>query len=145
MDTNKSNIDNIKPPWTTEWIDNDKHDSFILYRSDGSKRCIKKGDWISLPFRKDLVMVDSIVDSITESVNTKTNTGPIGITFLPWRYDEERLLSVSFTIKGNTRFIICYPSGRNHYGIHVDWDKVECVNPPDNIKEDSVNNYFNNL
>ena len=112
-------------PWDTVWKEG--KDSFLLYKRDGSTLHIKIGDWIKLPGRSDTVMVDGIFkpEYIEES-------GQRGFTYLPWRDNEKRFATVSFNIKGNTRFIICYPCGRNHYGEHIDWDKLELGEPPNN-------------
>ena len=153
----------IKPnrnPWDSVWADTTIKDSFILHKTDGSILHIKKGDWVKIPGRDDVVIIDSIVDSITDSIitldltkqanqanqaNAENNTGPRGITYLPWRYDEQRFATPAWSIKGNTRFIICYPSGKNHYGIHIDWDKFELCSAPDNIKVEMVNEILGNV
>ena len=128
---------NNKKAWHSEWcpdFDN-KEDkkSFILYKSDGSTLRVKKGDWVKIPGREDQVIIDSI-----NGVDRYNLTGPLGITYLPWRYNEKRFASVSWNMKGNRRFIICYPCGRTHYGGHVDWDKFELCEAPDNINLDLV-------
>ena len=113
-------------PWDTVWIEGiEGKDSFLLQKTDGSTVHIKIGDWIKLPGREDAVMVDSIIKSeYTEE------SGPRGFTYLPWRYDEKRFATVNWNLKGNTRLVICYPCGRNHYGCHIDWDKLELGKPP---------------
>ena len=42
-------------------------------------------------------------------------------------------------MRGNSRFIVCYPEGRNNYGIQLDWDKLEVCEPPENIDITLVN------
>ena len=114
-------------PWDTVWVNG--KDSFLLYKTDGSTLHIKIGDWLKLPGRDDVVIVDSIISPNAEE------SGPRGFTYLPWRYNEKRFATESWNIKGNTRLIICYPCGRNHYGGHIDWDKLEMGEPPDNLNE----------
>ena len=142
---NNNNVDNNnnKPekinPWDTVWHDKKNRNSFILHKTDGSTLHIKIGDWIKVPGRDDAVMIDSIVypRDIVED-------GPRGITYLPWRYDEKHFASIKWTIKGNQRYIICYPCGRRHYGGHIDWDKFELGEPPANIDMEMVKEVLDN-
>lgn len=136
--TSNSNIKKNNP-WDAVWDDSDKKDSFILHKTNGTTLHVKKGDWIKIPGRDDVVLLDSIVKPDTLSV-----AGPLGITYLPWRYDEKRFATFSWSIKGNSRFIICYPSGRNHFGGHIDWDYFELSNPPDNINQELVEEILSN-
>jgi len=130
---------NKKNAWHTEWCPNfDKNKqerAFILYKSNGSTLKVKKGDWVKIPGRDDAVIIDSI-----NGVDRDNLTGPIGITYLPWRYNEQQFADISSNMKGNKRFIICYPCGRPHYGGHIDWDKFELCEAPDNINLDLVKN-----
>jgi len=121
-------------PWDSIWVDATIKDSFILHKTDGSTLHVKKGDWVKFLGRDDVVIIDSIV-----APDLTNDVGPRGITYLPWRYNEQRFATPSWSIKGNTRFIVCYPSGRNHYGLHIDWDKFEVCSPPDNIIMEMVN------
>ena len=121
-------------PWDSIWVDATIKDSFILHKTDGSTLHVKKGDWIKFIGRDDVVIIDSIICQ-----DLHNDVGPIGITYLPWRYDEQRFATPSWSIKGNSRFIICYPSGIKHYGLHIDWDKFELCSPPDNIIIEMVN------
>lgn len=134
---------NKRNPWDTEWcpiFDNNEYErAFILYKSNGSTLKVKKGDWVKIPGRNDKCIIDSINNNI------KNLPGPLGITYLPWRYNERRFASVSWNMKGNQRFIICYPYGRRHYGHHIDWDKFELCEAPDNINLDLVKEILNNF
>ncbi len=125
-------------PWDAIWCDGLEQDSFLLHKTDGSLLHIKNGDWVKIPGRDDVVIIDSIIK--TDRIN---DIGPIGITYLPWRYDEKRFATLSWTIKGNIRFIVCYPSGRRNYGLHIDWDKFELASPPDNINVELVKEVLN--
>lgn len=122
-------------PWDTVWYTNGNYDAFVLHKSNKSQMIIKKGDWIKIPGRNDKVIIDDIIQS-----SGGLNSGPIGITYLPWRYDDCCFATKSFSIKGNNRLVICYPCGINHYGIHIDWDMFELVDPPDNINTEMVFN-----
>jgi len=142
---NQSNINlfNKKNAWHTEWYpifdNNDQGRTFILYKSNGSTLMVKKGDWVKIPGRDDKCIIDSINN------NRENLTGPLGITYLPWRYDEQRFANISWNIKGNQRFIICYPCGRRHYGGHINWDEFELCEAPDNINLDLVKEVLNNF
>lgn len=131
---NNTSIENNA--WHTEWCDNETKKEFILYKSDGSTLCIKKGDWVKIPGRND----KAIIDDIIKSTKKNETSGPLGISYLPWRYNEKRFASVFWTMKGNRRFIICYPCGRNHFGEHIQWDQFELCVPPDNINVEMVGN-----
>jgi len=142
---NQSNINpfNKKNAWHTEWCpifdNNDQGRTFILYKSNGSTLMVKKGDWVKIPGRDDKCIIDSINN------NRENLTGPLGITYLPWRYDEQRFANISWNIKGNRRFIICYPCGQRHYGGHINWDEFELCEAPDNINLDLVKEVLNNF
>jgi hypothetical protein len=122
-------ISNKKKTLQTEWSDTTTKDEFILYKSDGSEIRVKKGSWVKIPGRKDKVIIDCIV----KSSRIDETSGPLGISYLPWRYDEKKFASISWSMKGNRRFIICYPCGRLHYGGHIDWEYFELCDPPDNL------------
>lgn len=120
-----------KQIWESYWTDKNIKDEFSFQKRDGTVLKIKKGSWLKLPNRNDMVMVDLIIKSREEQ---QKDIGPMGFTYLPWRYEERRFASIMFSFKGNTRFVVCYPVGRNHYGINLDWDEVDVYDqPPDNI------------
>jgi len=136
-----------KNAWHTEWCknnnDNDnkqQEKSFILYKSNDTILHVKKGDWVKIPGRDDKCIIDSI-----NGVDRDNLPGPLGITYLPWRYNEQRFADVSWSMKGNRRFIICYPSGRIHFGGHIDWDKFELCEAPDNVNLDLVKEVLTNF
>lgn len=136
MNNKESNNHNS---WHTIWYNNQDKNAFILHKTDKTQVIIKKGDWIKIPGRNDMVIIDNILSS-----NNNLEKGPIGITYLPWRYEESRFATKSYTIKGNSRLIICYPSGLRHYGIHINWDMLELIDPPDNINTKMVLDVLNN-
>lgn len=134
---------NKEKAWHAEWSPifdkNDQERTFILYKSNGSTLRVKKGDWVKIPGRDDKCIIDSINNNIDNL------TGPLGITYLPWRYDEKRFANISWNMKGNRRFIICYPCGRRHYDGHIDWDEFELCQAPDNINLDLVKEVLSNF
>ena len=142
--------------WSAHWL-NDSKNSFDVKAKDGTLKQFQKGTWVILPGRDDKVIIDSIVapfqneeerqmvlkqygnnnnnNNNNETGKTTIDLGPRGITYLPWRYDEKRFATMSFTMRGNGRFIICYPVGMRHFGQHIDWDLLEITSPPDNIDD----------
>ena len=64
--------------------------------------------------------------------------GPNGMTYLPWRETEKRFAAIAWSMRGNSRFIVCYPMGRNTYGQHIDWDKVYVCEPPKDITKEQL-------
>lgn len=122
--------------WESYWTDKNVKDEFRFQKRDGTLLRIKKGSWLKLPNRTDMVMVDRIIKS--DEAQYK-DIGPMGFTYLPWRNEERRFASIMFSFKGNTRFVVCYPAGRNHYGINLDWDDIDVyAHPPDNIDTNMV-------
>jgi hypothetical protein len=132
-------MNNPRNEWSAHWTDETK-ETFDVKMKDGTFKPFQKGTWVKLPGRNDKVMIDSIISpynnhDTSRTPSVTTNVGPLGITYLPWREDEKRFASMSYTIRGNQRFIICYPVGITHYGQHVDWDLVEITSPPDDIDQ----------
>jgi len=111
--------------WSALWLDS--KDGFKLLKRNGSSLILKKGSWIKLPNREDKCLVDRLYDLKESSI------GPTGMSYLPWRKDEQRFASKQWSMKGNPRFIVCYPEGRHTYGIQLNWEEVESCAPPENI------------
>lgn len=123
--------------WESVWQDSEKKDVFTLFKHDGTLITLKKGSWVKLPNRTDVCIIDKIY-TLNEQDDEQNGIGPVGISYLPWREDEARFASKSFSFKGNPRFIVCYPVGRNHYGIHINWDDLFLCDPPKNIDADLI-------
>jgi len=87
--------------------------TFYLYRNDTDEDplVLSAGTCITWEGRKDYV-------KITQVLGTESEEGPRGFTYLPYR-EEGRWASLAFTLRGDPRFIICYPSGTPHYGLHI--------------------------
>ena len=148
---NTIKMNNTRNDLSAHWTDeSESKKSFDVKMKDGTLKTFQQGTWMILPGRNDKVIIDSIISPFHNKVekemlleqygdgdgnNNEIDVGPRGITYLPWRYDEKRFATMSFTMRGNARFIICYPVGIRHFGGHIDWDLVEITSPPDNIDQ----------
>lgn len=121
-------------PWMSVWT-NEKKDEYQYYKRDGTSITITVGTWLLLPGRTDRVIVDKLYSLQGKKSKSNDTSGPCGITYLPWRENENRFANLSFSMRGNDRFIVCYPEGRDTYGTHIDWDKVEVCTQPDIANE----------
>ena len=130
-------MDTQYEPWNSMWT-NQKKDEFIYYKRDGTSVTIGKGNWLKLPNRNDKVIVDRLYSLDKSKEGYSTACGPIGMTYVPWRENEKRFASPLFSMRGNGRFIVCYPTGINTYGSHIDWDLVELCEPPYTSHEDKI-------
>jgi len=87
---------------------------------------LKIGDFVTWDERDNMGVI------IIKFYGNKESIGPIGFTFLPWRDEPSRLsgrwATPVITLKGDPRFIICYPEGSNHYGLHLNWESLEIIN-----------------
>ena len=88
----------------------------LLTKSNGSL-VLKEGVCITYDGRELGVRIETI---------PKNSEGPIGFNYLPWRGD--RWATVQFSIvKGNLRRIVCYPTGLETWGQHINWETVEII------------------
>lgn len=96
----------------TEWKDFSTL-SFSLYRNpeDKDPLVLSPGDCITWDGRNDYV-------KIVEVFGYETEVGPCGFTYLPYREDG-RWASPAWCLRGDARFVICYPAGTPHYGLHI--------------------------
>jgi hypothetical protein len=95
----------------------------------------KVGDFVTYDGRDDTGVM------ITKFVGYRENSGPHGFYYLPWRDDPTRetgrWANSLITLRGNPRFIICYPVGIPHYGQHIIWNtlkNINCMAPVQNIE-----------
>jgi len=138
-------------PWNSIWKNKDKTE-FEVYKTNMPSITLKKGSWVKIPGIDDnyKCIVDNLFHSKkndNDKDNDKDNNndndndndkGPIGITYLPWIENECKFADVSWSIKGNRRFIVCYPEGMSNYGRHIDWDNVELCEPPNNVSKEQI-------
>ena len=73
------------------------------------------GDTVWYSDRKDVAIL------ITGIIGREDDNGPKGFTYLPWRDEEKRWASKLLSLKGDARFVVCYPSGNLSFGLHIDW------------------------
>ena len=97
---------------------NVKGESVKLVKDDGSEMILSVGDFIKFEGRDEGVRIEQIVGD-----------NPIGMEYLPWR--GARWATPVFSLRGNPRFLVCYPYGKNTYGQHINWNTVEHLDLPD--------------
>ena len=88
---------------------------------NNKSQILKVGDYITYEGRNGTGVM------IIQICGYKEDEGPIGIRYLPWREDG-RWATQQFSLRGDMRFIICYPSGMMHHGQHIIWNTVENIN-----------------
>ena len=119
---------------TTQWVNLDDDTSILLTKTNGNTLRLNVGDCITYrAYCDDLSRPDGvIIKSFTSKISkSEPNDGPIGMTYLPWRKDEKRWAEPEFTMRGDPRHIICYPTGTPHYGQHIEWETVELISNPE--------------
>ena len=105
--------------WTSDGSDTKVN----VYRSTGTVLALKVGDFISYNRRTTGVRID-------EFTYRKNDIGPMGFTYSSWRESTNDWAEFAFSMKGwncNSRHVIAYPVGYQHYGLHIDWDSVHLV------------------
>jgi hypothetical protein len=88
-------------------------DSIYVTKKSGEVICLSRGDCISYDGRESGVKIANFVGG---------DDGPICMEYVPWRGDH--WASPKFSLRGNQRCIICYPTGYSNYGQHINWDSV---------------------
>jgi hypothetical protein len=102
--------------------------SILVKASDGSSSVFSVGDFVWFEGRDEAepgVLLTMIVGDETP--------GPKGVTYLPWRYKEQRWATPHISWNGDNRFLICFPHGMIHRGVHIDWStmkKVDTIDHP---------------
>jgi len=114
------------------WLNKEEKESFKLIKTDGSTLTLKKGDWISLPERTDKCIIDKVYSYSNSEI------GPDGISYLPWRDQENRFATVLFSLKGNGRFVQCFPVGLHAYGMYIEWNKLYLCDAPQNVTAEQI-------
>jgi len=107
-----------------------------MCKSDGSELIIYTECWLKLNTSKDKDEDKIIVTKLY--MLKEEDTGPYGMSYLPWKETEKKFAKVDFNMKGNRLFIICYPAGINKYGRHIDCDKVYVCEPPEDVTEEQI-------
>jgi hypothetical protein len=125
--------------------------SVTVYIPKQEPYILRVGDFITYEGRQDTGAV------IVEFHGDIENTGPNGFRYLPWRdepdRDNGRWASVAFTLRGDSRFVICPPCGVPFYGLHINLKTIKIINhlaPINNSKFMAhkaimANPYFQNM
>jgi len=85
----------------------------IVVKTSKGELILKEGDFITFKGRELGVKIEKFVGD---------DDGPYGFEFLPWRGD--RWATRQYSMRGNPRFIVCYPNGYSKYGQHIDYETV---------------------
>tara|TARA_B110000305_G_C18883990_1_gene378902 strand:- start:35 stop:445 length:411 start_codon:yes stop_codon:yes gene_type:complete len=126
-------------PWNSIWINKEKNE-FEVFQTNTKPITLKKGSWVKIPCIGDESNNKCIIDYVFHSKKNNKDKGPIGITYLPWIEDENKFADVTWSIKGNKRYIVCYPEGMRNYGRHIDWDMLEVCESPNSISDEQIQN-----
>ena len=124
-------------PWNSIWQNKEKN-VFTLYKTNTQPIILQKGSWIKILDIGNESSNKCIIDYVFHSKKNDKDKGPTGITYLPWIENENKFSDVSWSIKGNKRFIVCYPEGMRNYGRHINWDDVELCEPPMNVSKEQI-------
>ena len=119
---------------TSQWVNPDDKTSILLTKQDDTKLILNVGDCITYKsFCDELSRPDGVIITTftSKNFNSEPSVGPIGMTYLPWRKDEKKWANPSFGMRGDSRHIICYPTGMPHYGQHIDWESVKLIPNPE--------------
>ena len=92
---------------------------------------LSKGDCVTFTYSGGKTRPDNDCCIITNFTGYEEDSGPIGFTYLPWRHEENRWASESWSLRGNGRHIICPPCGIPHCGQHIDWTTIRRVSELD--------------
>ena len=110
---------------TVKWVKSLDNTAVILTKSNDEKITLRVGDVITYDGRPDGVKIISFTSRNFES---NPDIGPIGMTYLPWRKEEQRWAEPAYGgMRGDPRHIICSPVGRNSYGEHIHWSTVKLI------------------
>ena len=123
--------------WNSIWI-NKETNKFEVIRTKDKNISLKQGSWVKIPGIGDESNNKCIIDYVFHSKKNNKDKGPIGITYLPWIEDENKFADVTWSIKGNKRYIVCYPEGMRNYGRHIDWDMLEVCESPNSISDEQI-------
>jgi len=93
-------------------------ESICILKGNGEKLILKKNDFISFWGQETGVKITKFTGHVDEP-------GPIGMEYLPWRGN--RWATPIFSLRGNPRHIITYPTGTRHYGEHIKWYSVKLI------------------
>ena len=123
---------------TVLWVDNKDYTKVILTKDTDETMIISIGDFITYKGRPDGVRVEGFTRK------ERDVEGPIGMTYLPWRKEQNKWATLSWSImRGNNRHLIAFPCGQAHWGEHIDWNTMshfgECPPYPQQYPSDNDN------
>lgn len=96
---------------------------FKLYLNDTEFVILGPHDTITWNTRKNTYV------KIVDVFGTQKDEGPRGFTYLPWV--DGKWASPVITLRGDARFVLCYPSGLRHYGLHINLHTIQKDDVPE--------------
>lgn len=120
----------------TEWKDFSVK-SFYLYMNDDTPLVLYPDLCITWEGRDDYVKIVKVYGEESES-------GPRGFTYLPYR-NKGRWSTPAYSIRGDVRLVICYPAGREHYGMHIPLHTIRIDEAPEYMDPPGELNWVSSL
>ena len=107
-----------------EWLEYPR--SVTVHVTFMEPQIFKVGDFITYEGRDEAGVM------ITEFIGSKEMSGPNGFLYLPWRdnptRENGRWATSHISLRGDPRYIICYPVGFPYYGQHITWNTLKNIN-----------------
>jgi hypothetical protein len=119
MSDNSNSIGNLFTSAEVVW--HEYPNSVTIHRVDKEPQIMKVGDFITYEGRSETGVM------VVNFWGDEHKPGPNGFIYLPWR-EEGRWASEQISLRGNSRCIICYPTGVRNYGQHIDWNTLQIIN-----------------
>jgi hypothetical protein len=116
---------------TVEWVNPLDNTAVILTKSNDEKIPLSVGDLITYAEPNCEPNVVIIMSFTSRNFEFNPESGPTGMTYLPWLKEEKKWAKPSFSMRGNSFHIICSPVGRNSYGQHIHWSTVNLIPNPE--------------
>jgi hypothetical protein len=108
----------------------DDKEGVVITKEEGETIFLTKGSFFTYGKRKPCAV------RVEEFTQKGDAIGPVGIIYLPWRYETSSWAETAWSLKGNPRHLIAYPVGVCHYGEQIDWETVELSSDPQEIKNE---------
>jgi len=121
---------------TVRWENPLYDNKVILTKPDGKQIPLSVGDLITYSEPNCEANVIKIMSFTSRNFKFNPESGPNGMTYLPWLEEKKKWAKPSFSMRGNSFHIICSPVGRNSYGQHIHWSTVNLIPNPETFPSD---------